>query len=52
MIASVVLLGILLYYMNKRPPAAAVSPESSIEVLDTMDVTRYRSEPAVQVTDY
>jgi hypothetical protein len=53
MIAGIVLLGIVLYYMNKRAPAAVVPSEPTVELFDTLDVSRYRADTGVERTiDY
>lgn len=46
---AVILLGVVLYYMNKQAPAG-VSSEEPDEVLDTLDVSRYRAETGVDTT--
>jgi hypothetical protein len=48
MISSLILLGICLVIVNKRK-LIKIS-DSTTEVLDTLDVSRYRTEAAVDMT--
>ena len=52
MLAGLVILGVVLFYVNNRAPAAVVTTEAP-EVLDALDTSRYRTEAAVDMTiDY
>ena len=52
MIVALAFLGILLVYINKGAPMAAATTDST-DLLDTLDVSRYRTEAAVDMTtDY
>jgi hypothetical protein len=49
MIASLIMLGICLVIVNKRKVIKIPDP-SSTGLLDTLDVSRYRTEAAVDMT--
>jgi hypothetical protein len=51
MLAGLVILGIVLFYVNNRAPVVTTPPAQ--DVLDTLDTSRYRTEAAVDTTiDY
>jgi hypothetical protein len=51
MFAGLSLLALLLFYVNNRRGPVVLPPEP--EVLDTLDTSRYRSEPSIDSTiDY